>query len=661
MSTISNSVNRKFINSIDLSNLEIETDSGWQPISAIHKTVPYDVWRIRTASGLSLECADTHIVFDENYNEIFVKDLVKGVSRIITKNGVELITDIVNTYSQENMFDITVMHPDHRFYTNGILSHNTTIINALSYAFYGQALTNIRKDNLINKTNGKNMVVTIEFEKNGQSYKIERGRKPNFITFYVGDKAITAEDSDSQGDSRETQAEIEKLLEMSHDMFRHVVALNTYTEPFLSLKANDQRVIIEQLLGITLLSEKADALKELNKIVKDEIATEEINIKAITDANKRFQEQIDSLKRRQKIWLTKKDEDLANLQDAYNLLLNVDIEHEIKLHAELSEWSDQHQKLTQLTKELSSLTNTIERETARIKKISIELESLHSHKCHSCGQDIHDATHKELVSRKEADYLEIQNHILALQTEKSNIEAAVATITLGPKPKPLYPTLHEALEHKNSIAHLKQQIESRMSESDPYADQISDMENSGIVEVKYDKLNELSKLKDHQDFLLKLLTNKDSFIRKQIINQNLTFLNKRLSYYLDKVGLPHQVVFQNDLTVEISELGRELDFDNLSRGERGRLILSLSWAFRDVWESLYHPINLLFIDELIDNGLDSNGVESALAVLKKMSRDNNKSVWLVSHKDELTSRVSNILKVQKENGFTTYGNELENV
>jgi DNA repair exonuclease SbcCD ATPase subunit len=168
-------------------------------------------------------------------------------------------------------------------------------------------------------------------------------------------------------------------------------------------------------------------------------------------------------------------------------------------------------------------------------------------------------------------------------------------------------------------------------------------------------------MKEHMDFLYKLLTSKDSFIRKRIIDQNLAFLNKRLQLYLDKTGLPHQVVFQNDLTVEITELGRDLDFDNLSRGERNRLILSMSWAFRDVWESLYQSINLLFIDELVDNGLDAAGVESALSVLKKMSRERNKNIYLISHKDELSSRVNNILKVIKDNGFTSYSNDTETV
>jgi len=97
----------------------------------------------------------------------------------------------------------------------------------------------------------------------------------------------------------------------------------------------------------------------------------------------------------------------------------------------------------------------------------------------------------------------------------------------------------------------------------------------------------------------------------------------------------------------------------LSRGERNRLILGLSFAFRDVWENLYQNINLLFLDELIDSGMDSAGVESALAILKKMSRERGKNIFLISHKDELIGRVNNVLRVVKENGFTAYANDVE--
>ena len=119
------------------------------------------------------------------------------------------------------------------------------------------------------------------------------------------------------------------------------------------------------------------------------------------------------------------------------------------------------------------------------------------------------------------------------------------------------------------------------------------------------------------------------------------------------------MVFQNDLTVEIQELGRDLDFDNLSRGERNRLILGLSWAFRDIYESLNHPMNLMCVDELIDSGMDSTGVENALAILKKMNREQGKNILLISHKEELVGRVNNVLTVVKEGGFTAYNTDTE--
>jgi DNA repair exonuclease SbcCD ATPase subunit len=228
-------------------------------------------------------------------------------------------------------------------------------------------------------------------------------------------------------------------------------------------------------------------------------------------------------------------------------------------------------------------------------------------------------------------------------------------------PKTHYDTEQEAIEHKSKVSNLLEQLEKKANEIDPYIDQIADMKKDALQEIKFDTINELSKKADHLKFLVELLTSKDSFVRKKIIDQNLSYLNSRLTHYLDKIGLPHQVVFKNDLSVEITELGRELDFHNLSRGEMNRLILALSWAFRDVWENLYSPINVLFIDELLDNGTDSVGVENSLSVLKDMNRTRNKSIWLISHKDDLVNRVTSVLRVVKENGFTTFATSSEDV
>jgi DNA repair exonuclease SbcCD ATPase subunit len=535
----------------------------------------------------------------------------------------------------------------------------TTIINALSYALYGNALTNIKKDNLINKTNGKNMLVTIEFEKDGIDYKIERGRKPNTMAFYIGNQEQEITD-ESQGDSRETQAEIERMLGMSHEMFKHIVALNTYTEPFLALKSNDQRTIIEQLLGITVLSDKADLLKEQLKATKDAITQEEYRIKAVNDANARIQEQIVALKRRQTLWSTKNTEDIAALEAGLAQLNEIDIEQELLNHDALQTQNE----VAKAVREVTRWRVACEQEQVKLiktqDKLKAEIEKLEKHECYACGQAIHDNKHEQVLDEKRATVQETSLQYLANDTQlMEHIQTLAELGEPGPIPTVFYDTKEDAINHKNSIANFKQQIATKRSDQDPYAEQIAEMETQAVEEINYDMMNELVNVKEHQDFLLKLLTNKDSFIRKRIIDQNLSYLNARLGQYLDRIGLPHTVKFLNDLTVSIEELGRELDFDNLSRGERNRLILSLSWAFRDVWENQNQPINLLFIDEVIDTGMDSSGVENSLAILKKMAREGNRSVWLVSHKDELAGRVNNVLSVVKENGFTTYNTDVE--
>ena len=638
----------------------------------------------------------------------------------------------------------------------------TTLIQGLSYALFGVPINDIRKDNLVNRTNGKAMMVTLTFNVNGTNYKIERGRKPNVLKFYVNDVQEKASE-DQQGENKETQAAIERVLNMTPEMFRHIVVLNTYSQPFLALKNNEQREIIEQLLGITLLSEKAEVVKDLIRQSKDDIQTEEFKVKAVEEANTRVKEQIDALKRRQKLWQTKHDDDLEKLaidytrliqididselqahkdlvvwnkqkeqQDTYNALVarstawqqkhdtdvsvahkayllknEYDIDAELKAWGELNEWLRESSNQSSILSAIDAQTKSIDKEKKLISKLEKEVQSLEEHTCYACGQDFHDEKHEAVTLEKTTMLTNARTELAAFEQQLIDTQSLVKE--LGPKPKPSYqteaeairhsgdvanlkkvwedkkqesnpfseqlnesttivlgpqPTTHydteaQAVEHRTKVANLFQQMEEKSIEVDPYCEQVNEMESNALQAIDFEAINKLTKTMEHQKFLLDLLTSKDSFVRKKIIDQNLSYLNARLTHYLDKIGLPHNVVFKNDLQVEITELGRELDFDNLSRGERNRLILGLSFAFRDVWENLYAPINTLFIDELIDSGLDTMGVENSLAILKDMSRRRHKSIWLVSHREELAGRVPNVLKVVKENGFTSYSNSTD--
>ena len=535
----------------------------------------------------------------------------------------------------------------------------TTIVNALSYALYGLALTNIKRNNLINKTNNKGMLVTLTFEKDGTNYKVERGRGPNVLKFFINDQEQELVD-ESQGDSRKTQETINELLGMSHNMFKHILALNTYTEPFLSMKVNDQKDIIEQLLGITILSEKAENLKEKIKQTKDAILEENAKINAQKQSNERIDETINSLKIKQSAWETTQKENIKKLEKAISELEHLDVDSELDNHEKLKTWEDLNTKINNLRKETSTLESALMRADKSVEKVTKDIEELDNAVCYACGQELQEDKVKEIENKKAK---ELEDAVLYQKEISDKLDIANAELQkigdINGRPDTFYETIKEVYDHKQNVAQLQQALENNKSENDPYKEQIDDLTKTGIQEIDWTTVNELTNLKDHQEFLLKLLTNKDSFIRKKIIDQNLAYLNNRLTHYLDKLGLPHQVVFMNDLAVEITQLGQDLDFDNLSRGERNRLILGMSFAFRDVWESLYQNINLLFIDELIDSGMDTSGVENSLAILKKMGRERNKNVYLISHKDELVGRVTHVLKVIKENGFTSYENDVE--
>jgi DNA repair exonuclease SbcCD ATPase subunit len=624
----------------------------------------------------------------------------------------------------------------------------STIINAITYALYGAALTKIKLPNLINKTNGKKMMVTLEFSSGGVEYRIERGRGPEVFKLFVN--GVDHFDNNAQGDSRLTQKDVEATLGMDKVLFSNIVALNTFTEPFLSMSAAKQREMMELLLGMTKLSEKALSLKEEIKSSKDDLKEEEFRIKGINDSNAVITRNIESAEAKLNSWNTKHDDTISAQAADLLSLDSLDIEAELEKHSQIDKLAESEAErslistnISTLKKEVQNVNREIDQckkdihrsndvksaslknaedqlhnaEAHRVTRDGIEgkradlksrLADLveaaanveHSSECPTCKQHVEGDQHEELISealkrvekcRRDISQCDVEEETLDLQIVKcgelaetyrkdgedcdkyiseckqniTQLESTIADLETGirsleidlkaipivEKPTTFYKTISQAYEHKTKIDVKARDLENEIAKVNPYIEQV-DVLRESLQDIKYDEIEKLTVLREHQDFLLKLLTNKDSFIRKKIIDQNLSFLNERLRHYLGSIGLPHSVIFNPNLDVSISEFGRDLDFDNLSRGEKTRLILSLSWAFRDIYESMNGSINLLFIDELLDSGLDASGTEATLSALKVMAHEQNKNVMLISHREELVGKVDNIITVCKENGFT---------
>jgi DNA repair exonuclease SbcCD ATPase subunit len=538
----------------------------------------------------------------------------------------------------------------------------SSLICAISYVFFDKALGNIKKDNLVNKLNEKNMEVTIDFTKNNDSYRIIRGRKPNVLKFFVNNHEF--DESKAQGENRETQPEIEKVIGINYELFKEIITLSAQNEPFLKLGAAKQREIIEELLGITQLSSKAEILRENIKETQKLIDQELFKNQTIQNLNEKTLSQITRLQKISDKW----DKDhialVSDLTESISGLEQLDVQNELKLHSSKKDLTDISTKYNGIEKDLKQQERSKRTLVRRLDELQEHLaKATIEKKCYACGQaidDNHQIMVQTLIDEKIEKEKEISNHNETIKRLTSDLDLIEAQLMkFQETEEPFYSTEKEAWEHNSTIENLKYNLSLETVKINPYIEQIDNLKKENLSKIDNSVLEELKTTKLHQEFLLKILTNKDSFVRKKIIDQSLTFLNFRLDHYLTEIGLEHNVKFQNDLTVSIEKMGREYDFDNLSRGQKTRLIISLNLAFRDVFESLNFPINMIFIDELIDNGLDGAGVDCALKVFKEMARSTKKSIFLVSHREEIKPRVNKTLKVIMENGFSSISHDEE--
>lgn len=639
--------------------------------------------------------------------------------------------------------------------SNGGLTRNgagkTTVLQAISYALYGSPISKIKADNLINNINQKGMMVTLEFERDGKVYKIERGRKPNILKLFVNHEELKEDEDISQGENRHTQEMIDNAIGMTNTMFKHIVALNTYTDPFLRMRAADQREVIEELLGVTQISARAETLKKLTSQTKESIRDQEATIRAQRETNARIQSAIDNAVRQSNIWNENRNREINKLTSDIDAMEQIDYDAEIALFDMVDKWAEEdrriHSNLDIVDRELKMYARDVERikksifelegsklnpnpQIARSKteidrkkkdiyqkekvlskykegldKVRADLDGPDTKICVCCGQQLDGTDHLETVlkslrdqesvfltdiARTEKDIADIVAEVLSIEqeietlkqldektfaereTKLGDLKKSLEEPTLkmeertkvyetwmkaqeenGSRPETVFQSRDEVYRTKGIFEGLVRDLEVLMGQVDPNINQIESLKTT-LQEIDTTTLDEYGLLLKHQEFLLKLLTSKDSFIRKKIIDQNLSYLNGRMNHYLDKLGLPHEVRFMSDLTVEITLLGRDFDFEQLSRGEMNRVIMATSWSFRDVWESLNDNFNLLFVDEMLDQGTDGHGVEAALSILKGMVRDRGKNVFLISHRDDLTARIDRTLLVKKENGFTRF-------
>jgi len=235
----------------------------------------------------------------------------------------------------------------------------STILQAICYALYGTPITAVTLDRLVNNQNEKQMLVTLAFSVHGRAYRVERGRKPNLLRFFIDgiDCAL--------GENRHTQVDIERIIGMSYLMFVHTVALSTFVDPYLELRPAEQREVIEELLMITKLTKQALALKEQIDNTKDTTRDEQAKIDANIEANQRIKSAIVEVEANGTRWQIEQDRHLHALLATAAQITEVDIAAELAVFDLQDQWQQRqvqhHQMIAGLTQQASLCRETLRR------------------------------------------------------------------------------------------------------------------------------------------------------------------------------------------------------------------------------------------------------------------------------------------------------------
>lgn len=527
-------------------------------------------------------------------------------------------------------------------------SGKSTFINAILYVLYNKTLNNVGKERLINRTNASKttlMEVSITFKKDNDTYFIKRCRGAGYDVQIMKNGVDQTPDSVSNID-----AKIQEIIGISYAIFSRIVVFNGNTQKFLDMGLNDQRNFIEELFRITELSQKAIILKEEIKQTENSIEIEKAIIKEKEIQHNLRLKRISEAETRIIRWEEDKESKLANITRQLARIENVDFDAESDKIKTLNELKS---RITEHTKIVNETNRSITQFEKEIAKLQNELKHLEDAKCPYCLQKFEDANAK--IQSIKDDIAEKIVTVTDLVAARDVIDAEIASIEADYKTinaTVIHNDLAELLKIKSQADALNIQKSELQVAANPHLEVYDSLvsENEEAIDTK--KLDTLHVTLEHQKFLLKLLTDKNSFIRKAIISKSIPFLNSRIEYYTKELLLPHSVTFEPDMSCTITEYGRELDHGNLSAGEQKRLNLALSLAFRDVLSHLHTKVNLLLCDEIDGGSLCIPTMNSLIHLLKAKSRDDDVGIWCISHSSEFDGRLDNVMTIRKENGFS---------
>ena len=572
-------------------------------------------------------------------------------------------------------------------------SGKSSIFNAVIFALFGDLPKKIKVDEVINDSTGKACKVDIEIEEGANKYLISRGRKPNFLNFYVNGEKI------SDIDATQTQKLIEKKIGLNFDIFVNSVYFPQNSINFLSLNDTQKKTILTDIINLSIFD---TALR----LVKSDLKKVESDYQALVINKKNYEEN-----------LTKAQADIQNYRLKLNsfeqersnkkqLMLNEiqTIEVSIKqseakieeLRVVLLNNQAQVKKLQEEKIQKISAINTLETEydnavrardllqsqIAGINSKLVKYNSVNSGTCSSCFQEVTNLNH--LTAIKEAEQTQlislenqlkgVINQIAALPSRqklsqiRSSLDITIndATTVSNSTSNELEKTTLVVQNYKSRLGDLLKHVADENEVSNPYIEILNNTENTfGELTLKL-QANSLEETKQKAKFD-KLQALKDVFgtngVRSYVFDSVLNELNFRTNEYLAKLFEKDvRILFSSQVesdglikqafTTQILIDGVSVGMGKFSGGEERRLIFAVNLAIADIMANRSsNNFNIMFLDEAFD-GLDFEGKRKCMDLLLDLAETKD-SIMMIDHGNEFKTLFSNVLTVEKKNKIST--------
>ena len=535
---------------------------------------------------------------------------------------------------------------------------SSVLADSISYVLFNKSYRGINKPNLVNTSNQRGCVVTIDFVVNGNTYHVIRGMHPGIFDIHRNGEKL-----DNHASARDQQRFLEHdILRADFRSFCQTCILGTATYiPFMQLSTGARRDVTEKFLDISLFSEMNKILKGVVNDWKAEIDETKTNSRVAKNSYDMQQEFVQTLERSMDDKVQSKKDELAPLKKRVQ---DIDHEHSNLLNEKeelVKEQSDriieeQDQIIRNAHDSATELSNTI-----RTDRKKVEFFDSHS-SCPKCGQDI-DEEYREEHLKEFHDEMESNQKLLEQRKqEKSDAEQTRdAARKITSRINEINQRLESLVSNRSNLIERGKAI---VSEIQNMSDDASDETNASSITSEKEKLEKLKvEYQSYETQRERLLSKKnvytiatrllkDSGIKSSIIRQYLPILNARVNHYLNVLNfnLSFELDEQFNETLR-ARYKNEFSYANFSMGERQRLDLAMAFAWRDV-AKMKNSVNanIMIFDEVFDSSLDEQGTEDLMAILSEF--EDNTTAFVISHRNNMEDKFDRHLRFHKENGFS---------